>query len=778
LSRRKGRGHPAAGLQAGTVADDTVEGMPLPEPMAERLTDAAALSDDEAALLERVVAAVSCAPEAEPAIRELIESLLADRMRELHAANASLQREVQERRLIELALRDSEARLRDLALTTADWLWEIDANGRYTSCSHRVTDVLGYTPDEILGRMPFELMVDEDAAALAPVFERMLREGAGCTELKDRYLHKDGHEVILLTSCVPMLNEAGELLGFRGVDKDISLREAMERSLRQRTTELEALLQAGRAIAATIDYDDVLRRVARAAGEALGTSECVIWEYSEDGELALFRCLWERRPVPGVAAGLTGSSYSIRTHAGGLDGLRAGVVVQQSRSDRDLTRQDAADMDKWGEKTWLTVPLVLEGQLLGVMILIESEHERLFDSDEVRMAGVIGEQTAVALRNALRHRREEEHNRWLRSLVKAGRAISAAPDPDASLGEVARLAAEAVQSPAAFVYAYARDRDALVLRARHTSRLVGRDDAPGQAFPVSDTPEDRRALDAGEVFVETLSDPALRPEVRRLMGEFAEQTLLNVPLRSRGETMGLLVVIEDEQERTFTEEELDFMGAFGEQVTLALSTARSATTDGLTGLANHRVFYERLGQELARAQRYGTPVSLLMIDIDDFKELNDTHGHPAGDEALRRLGRLLSDHLRRDIDLPARYGGEEFAVVLPNTRIGPACGEDCARADRGSPATGHSEGAEGLAERLRSIVAGTAFPIGADGAPVRVAVSIGVASYPDMAGNMADLVARANAALYAAKRAGKDRVEVYWRRETGPGLPPECPGAV
>ena len=221
------------------------------------------------------------------------------------------------------------------------------------------------------------------------------------------------------------------------------------------------------------------------------------------------------------------------------------------------------------------------------------------------------------------------------------------------------------------MYAYARDRDALILRARHTSRPIGRADAPGDAFPVSDTPEDRRALDAGEVFVETLSDPALRPEVRSLMGEFQEQTLLNVPLRSRGETMGLLVVMEDEQERTFTEEELDFMGAFGEQVTLALSTARSATTDGLTGLANHRVFYERLGQELARAQRYGTPVSLLMIDIDDFKVLNDTHGHPAGDEILRQLGRLVSGGLRHGVDLAARYGGEEFAVVLPSTRVAP-----------------------------------------------------------------------------------------------------------
>ena len=347
--------------------------------------------------------------------------------------------------MIELALRESEMRLRDLALTTADWLWEVDASGRYTSCSDRVTDVLGYAPDEIIGRTPFDLMIEEDALAIAPVFERLLRERTACTELKNRDRHKDGHEVVLLTSCVPMLNDAGELLGFRGVDKDITLRESMERSLRQRTLELEALLEAGRAIAASIDYDDVLRRVARAAGEALGTAECVIWEYSPDVDLALFRCLWEREPVPGVAAGLVGSSYSIRTHTGGLDGLRAGVVVQQSRSDPGLPAADAEDMDRWGEKTWLTVPLVLERELLGVMILIESAHERRFDADEIRMAGVIGEQAAVALRNALRHRREEEHNRWLRSLVSAGRAISEAQDPNTTLSEVARLAAEAVR---------------------------------------------------------------------------------------------------------------------------------------------------------------------------------------------------------------------------------------------------------------------------------------------------------------------------------------------
>jgi PAS domain S-box-containing protein len=701
---------------------------------------------------------------------------LTERVRELEVTNARLAREVQEGRLVELALRESETRLQDLALTTADWLWEIDANGRYTACSDRVRDVLGFTADEIIGRTPFDLMLPDEVAAIGPVFERMIREGQGCSELRNRNLHKDGHEVVLLTSCVPMLNDAGQLLGFRGVDKDITRRDRMERSLRRQARELEALLEAGRAMATSIDYDEVLRRVARAAGEALGTAECVIWEYSAETGLASFRCLWEREPAPGVAESLVGEAYPIRTHVGGMDALRAGVVVQQSRSDADLPASDAADMDEWGEKTWLTVPLVMDEVVLGVMILIETALERRFDADEVRMAGVIGEQAAMAMRNALRHRREEERNRWLASIVSAGRVVSAAAEPNDALEEVARLAAEAMQSPAAFIYEHAPDRDVLITRARWAAAAVRRDDAVGQAFPVADTPQDRRALQAGEVFVETISDPALPAEVRELMDGFGEQTLLNVPLRWRGEALGMLVLIEVAGERAFTGDELDFMHAFGEQVTLALSTARSATTDGLTGLANHRVFYERLEQELARGRRYETPVSLLMIDIDDFKELNDTHGHPAGDEALRRLGRLLAEQLRHGIDLPARYGGEEFAVILPNTGVdgaapGPAESDTTPPGDTDAPEPGHREGAETLAERLRGVIAASRFPLVEDAEPVTVRVSIGVASYPDMAGNMDDLVARADAALYAAKRAGKDRVEVYWRRQ------PEPPGA-
>ncbi len=261
---------------------------------------------------------------------------------------------------------------------------------------------------------------------------------------------------------------------------------------------------------------------------------------------------------------------------------------------------------------------------------------------------------------------------------------------------------------------------------------------------------------------------------------------MNVPFRFHGEALGLLVLIETEAERAFTDDELAFLLAFGEQVAIAFNNARLyetiealATADGLTGLANHRTFYERLEQELARARRYDVPVSLLMIDIDDFKVLNDTRGHQAGDAVLRALARLLADALRYNVDVPARYGGEEFAVILPNTplgHVGHSPGPDgwecsgapggtiCAPASLGPdepPPKGHSEGAAALAERLRALIAAADFPIAEDSAAARLTVSIGVAAYPDSAREMDDLVAHADAALYAAKRTGKDLVQVY-----------------
>jgi GGDEF domain-containing protein len=542
----------------------------------------------------------------------------------------------------------------------------------------------------------------------------------------------------------------------------------------ERTAALEALtvlLRTSRRISSSIDYDEVLADVARSAGEVLDSPQCIVWEYQTDLQRAVFRCLWERSPAPGLAAGLVGTSYDITTHAGGLECLCSARVVQQSRSDADLPEADRRDMDAWGEMTWLTVPLVASSELLGVMILIETERERDFTNEERRLAAAVGEQAAAALANARRHRRQVERTRWLQALVEAARAVTSTLALDDLLPTVARLAADSVGSPVAFIYEYDAERGLLVTRSRFGPTNAARLDPEGTAFKVDEVPDDRYALESGEVFVETLADPGVHRLVRNVMEKWGEKTLVNVPFRFQGQALGMLVLIETEQERVFTDDELSFLQAFGKQVAIAFNNARLyatiealATVDGLTELANHRTFYERLEQEIARARRDGAPLSLLMIDIDDFKVLNDTWGHQAGDAVLRALARLLAGQLRQNIDVPARYGGEEFAVILPSTSLLEDAGSDVTGAPHAGVAThDHREGAAALAERLRAIVGAAEFHAGDSGGTARLTVSIGVATYPDAGREMDELVAAADAALYVAKRGGKDRVSVYSR---------------
>lgn len=156
-----------------------------------------------------------------------------------------------------------------------------------------------------------------------------------------------------------------------------------------------------------------------------------------------------------------------------------------------------------------------------------------------------------------------------------------------------------------------------------------------------------------------------------------------------------------------------------------------ATTDGMTGLFNHRALQERLRAEMARATRSQSQTALLLLDVDKFKQYNDSYGHPAGDAALQQVAALLRESLR-EADYPARYGGEEFAVLLPDT-------------DR--------VGAEQVAERIRAIVDTSSF------AHRAVTVSIGV-SVQQIVDTPADLISRADQALYAAKEQGRNRVAV------------------
>lgn len=170
--------------------------------------------------------------------------------------------------------------------------------------------------------------------------------------------------------------------------------------------------------------------------------------------------------------------------------------------------------------------------------------------------------------------------------------------------------------------------------------------------------------------------------------------------------------------------------------------------DGLTGLFNRRYFDHRLRQELLRAQRAVEPCSVMIVDADHFKKVNDTYGHTAGDHVLQALGAIMRDALRATDDITTRFGGEEFAMILPG-------------ADQ--------LGATIAAERVRA--AAEAHDFIADGHRLRVTVSAGLATYDPSWANVEaeELIKRADAALYAAKQAGRNRVRVYGGATANPG---------
>jgi diguanylate cyclase (GGDEF)-like protein len=231
-----------------------------------------------------------------------------------------------------------------------------------------------------------------------------------------------------------------------------------------------------------------------------------------------------------------------------------------------------------------------------------------------------------------------------------------------------------------------------------------------------------------------------RDEQRGTSAQNEDETrpLAVVPLLYQARSMGVLLVCSDDPHRIWQENELLLLRTVADQVAVAVNHARLFTqmqqlalTDSLTGCVNRRSFEMQLERDLRLATRMRQPVSLIMLDIDHFKRVNDTYGHDAGDAALRFLADVLRDELR-GVDTAARYGGEEFAVILPQAGL---------------------EGALIVAERLRSRLEATEVPgIG------HITASFGLATFPLHANSRDQLVGSADRALYESKHAGRNRI--------------------
>ncbi len=251
-----------------------------------------------------------------------------------------------------------------------------------------------------------------------------------------------------------------------------------------------------------------------------------------------------------------------------------------------------------------------------------------------------------------------------------------------------------------------------------------------------------------------VNDARALPDRRRRRPRYRSNAFVAAPLRTRDEVLGVLCVTDREGNGPFTERDVSTLRALMPVAALALSREQAqaqadsfeeaAALDPVTGAFNRRYFHVRLKEELERARRHQLPLALLILDIDDFKKVNDSQGHVAGDRALRDVAEILRRSLRV-FDVCARFGGDEFALIMPGSSV---------------------RSAETVAARILELI--EAHHLNAeDVRPVGVTVSIGLAmSSPDI--DPLDLIAQADLALYAAKRAGKNCVRVHPGADRGP----------
>jgi len=338
----------------------------------------------------------------------------------------------------------------------------------------------------------------------------------------------------------------------------------------------------------------------------------------------------------------------------------------------------------------------------------------------------------------------------LAAMLRISQAVSSSLEIENVLYTIVSELAQVVQS----------DRASLIkVVDRHTGYVVATQDDPhlhNLSIDLEGYPEIQKASAEGDVVVvdDTHTDPLIGPVLHMLP---VRKSIMIVPLRVQREDLGEYVLQSSRRYRPYSEHDVKFARVVANAAANGLANAalyeqaeidnqrltRLANTDDQTGLYNHRYFYQRLEDEFKRAHRYGSDLSLILLDIDHFKQVNDTYGHQQGDAVLREMAAVLHRTIR-ETDLLARYGGEEFAVLLPETNL---------------------SGTYQQAERLRRQIKAHYFEA-LMGKPLTISCGVACLPFSDQEfpvprQRQDALISWADQALYTAKRGGRDRTITF-----------------
>lgn len=410
------------------------------------------------------------------------------------------------------------------------------------------------------------------------------------------------------------------------------------------------------------------------------------------------------------------------------------IILNDAKRDESFHCLGGADH----VRGWLGVPMIVRDQVTGILTL-DSCMPGSYTEEDARLAMSFANQAALAVANARLYQSERQQRTLAQALREISLALSRSLDTTSILETLLDQIKRVVPYDSASVMLLQGDDVGIAGHRGYESFNV--DHLIDQfALSVSDTPNLSHMANTRR--------PHFVPDVKNDSDWVDVDTSLHIgswlgaPLIAQNRLLGFLSL--DKVERGFySEGHAERLESLAGHAALALSNAlnfgeveQASITDYVTGTFNHRYFQQMLRREIGRARRYGHPASILMIDLDNFKLVNDTHGHPFGDKLLFALAERIKADLR-DIDLLARYGGEEFAIILPRTSL---------------------RYLRTVGERLRKTVAAQPFKI--NGKQVPLTISVGGATFPDNAREAHRMVECADEAMYRAKQNGRNCVYI------------------
>src|SRR6266446_6226755 len=487
----------------------------------------------------------------------------------------------------------------------------------------------------------------------------------------------------------------------------------------RRTKEYELLTEIGQAISSHLNQDEVLRTVHVELGQIFDTSNFYI-AFQEDDEIRFELEIEDGQVLPKrsrpASNGLT--EHIIRTGQ---------PLLIQSDLEQVRTKLSLDFIPPRPAKSFCGVPIMLGGIPAGVMAALSADKEYVFEARDLEVMKTAAGQLGVAVENARLFSEEKRRARHLSFLNTISKTATSSQDAEQMMGDIVRE----IQKNFHYdhigigIMDYATKDIEIKAEAGTTSLALGK------RIPVGTGILGRVARTGGSALVQNAGQGHLAgvlPESR---------AVLCLPI-TYGETLLGVLNVESRDENAFAPQDVLILNTLADLLATALHNSfvfqklqQQSITDGLTGIKTRRFFWEAVSSEWKRASRSGRPFSVVLIDLDKFKEVNDSLGHLEGDLVLARVGRLLEQKCRQS-NVVARYGGDEFVILMPETGI---------------------EQAQVLAERLRLWVA--TDPMLEEH---HITGSFGVASFPLHGFSMEDLIRVADAGMYVAKHAGGNQV--------------------